>query len=369
MKSVHSADTSTKGIVGSTRTQIISRLRKATLYADSLVQILQDRTTTKATSTDVLEANAYSCLVLGALYFEKQKWENCIGHYSLCRVVYAALAPLTRKDTYKDLLSGTVDPSIRYAAYHSKYPRTKAISSIAVENFPSSRHNLRSDIEAIHPAAFKIEEASASQKETKAGSKEGPQEITWRRRKVHIEDAAISQALAGAGSAQANLVAFLSESSSEDTPSAEVAAAYDDVILASQEVVDATKMAIDELAGEGVDQGDQRMQSLQVTRTAVNYTLVGWRVGRNRALCGPRDGAIFEPEKAKSPRKPRKDGKQWTPKEEGAGKKSARLRERVALYDATIQSLDGVKALPGVAGDAEFMQELQFKRQYFQALK
>lgn len=106
------------------------------------------------------------------------------------------------------------------------------------------------------------------------------------------------------------------------------------------------------------------MQALQVTRTAVNYALVGWRVGRNRVLCGEQDGLLFDSEQTKAPR-----GRRQASRQEGTGKKLARLREKVALYDSTLQSLDFVEELPGVAGDSEFVQELEAKRNYFRALR
>jgi len=54
---------------------------------------------------------------------------------------------------------------------------------------------------------------------------------------------------------------------------------------------------------------------------------------------------------------------------EGTGKKLARLRERIALYDSTLQSLDFVQEFPGVIGDAAFVRELEAKRNYFRALR
>lgn len=368
MKSVHSADTAETGTGGSTRRHIISRLSKAATYADQLVQVLEDQAETRASNVDILEARAYAASLSGALQFEKQKWEECLQRYSIARVIYAALSTSTRKEIFKDLLSGTVDPSIRYAAYQLKLPRTLASSTIAVQRFPNSDAEVRAEVEKVDPDAF-TEEAAKGPTGVKDQFKDVPQTISWRKRTVKIEDASIAQALATAGAAEVRLSSFLQETSNKSLSPKEKAAAYDNVIIASQDAVDATKTAIDELVKEGIDQSDTRMQSLQVTRTAVNYALVGWRVGRNRVLCSDQDGSIFESEKPKQPRKPKKDGKPWMGKEEGTGRKLARLRERVALYDAILQSLDSVGELPGVAGDSAFMQELDEKRAYFQALR
>lgn len=192
------------------------------------------------------------------------------------------------------------------------------------------------------------------------------QTINWRSRTVPIEDAAISQALTAASAAEVQLSSWLSSADGQSANPTSLAANYDNVIIASQDAVDATKTAIDELLGEGVDQSDKRMQALQVTRTAVNHALVGWRIGRNRVLCGPSDGLDFETRK---PSKRGTDKSQGAVEDQSSGRLLAQLRARVALYDAILQSLDSVRDLPGVAGDVSFMEELGGKRSYFQALR
>ena len=106
------------------------------------------------------------------------------------------------------------------------------------------------------------------------------------------------------------------------------------------------------------------MQSLQITRTAVSYDLVSWRIGRNRVLVGERDGAI---EGTSAIRPAKKNSK--AVKEEGTGRKIAHLRERLVLYDSILQSVESIKELPGVAADTSFLEELDSKYGYFSALK
>lgn len=189
--------------------------------------------------------------------------------------------------------------------------------------------------------------------------------ITWRNRTANIVDAAIGQALVSVEAASTELASVLDSTSSPK----ERANAYDDVLIASQDAADATRRAIEELEKEGVDEGDARVQDLRVTSLAVNYDLIAWRVGRNRILIGPDDGLIFPPNAARKPQRPRKDGKEWVEREEPTGRKLARLRERVALYDAILQSIDSIKALRGAVGDTRFIAELDGQRVYFQALK
>lgn len=86
-------------------------------------------------------------------------------------------------------------------------------------------------------------------------------------------------------------------------------------------------------------------------------------------LIGPDDGLTFPPKPPHKPRRPRKDGKPWTAREEPTGRKLARLRERIALYDAILQSIDAIKELRGAVRDTAFIAELDGQRTYFQALK
>lgn len=178
-------------------------------------------------------------------------------------------------------------------------------------------------------------------------------------------DAAIGQALVSVDAASS----VLDQASASPVSSKDRANAYDDILIASQDAVDATRRAIEELEKEGVDEGDARMQDLRVTNLAVNYDLISWRVGRNRVLIGADDGLTFPPNPPQKPRRPRKDGKEWTEREEPTGRKLARLRERIALYDAILQSVDSVKELRGAVRDTGFVAELDSQRAYFQALK
>jgi len=351
MREVHS--TEQKGITGSTRSHIISRLHKSAIYANDLFQLLADQTTSGANDIDVLEARAYVASLLGAKEFEKGSWEACVRSYSEARIIYSALSAATKGDVFKDLLSDPVDVSIRYGAYQMKLPRTVAVPMIARKYFPTDPE-LVSRVEKLDPDVLR--DLPTKVKAETEESEAVPKTITWRSRTVDLEDAAIATALASVNSA----VQLLSETLSSGTAKfpKDKATAYDDILIASQDAVDATKHALDELVSEGVGPSDKRIQSLQITRTAVSYDMVSWRIGRNRVLTGENDGVV---ESAAL----RNQGA----KEEGTGRKLARLREKAVLYDATLQSLDTIKELPGVAADPTFLEELDAKYHYFQALK
>ena len=364
MKSMHSAESGGHGITGSTRSHILSRLRKASIYAGQLAELLGNTGVTKAPMEALFEARAYYVSLRGALEFEKQNWEDCLHEYSEARFIYTTLAQsrgTKQEDLFRDLLNTTIDPSIRYAAYQLKLPRTLSIDTIVSRYVRKSSQFVQMLLEE-HPGA--LDDAANAQKKTLSGTAENvPKTIEWRSRVVNLEDAATAQALAAVSNATSKLSTFLT--SNPDAAAQDKASAYDQVLIPSQDAVDATKTTIDELSAEGLAQGHQRIQALQVTRTAVNYALVGWRIGRNRILCGRQDGALLEPE---SVQKPRKDNKP-THQEESTGRKLTRLRERVVLYDSILQSLDSVKELPGVAADQNFVAELEAKQAYFAALK
>ena len=350
MKAARVEATTDNAISGSTRRQIISRLNKAASHAGSLADIMRELAPNHPNGPQVsLDAEAYRSYLLGTLYFEKGSWSLCLKSFAVARIIYQALVKKSKKDSFKDLLSGTIDPSLRYAAYQSKLPRTKPISEVSIEYFPDDDQDLKSAVLKVQPDAFESQQGVAAEGGVSTVSK-----IKWRSRVVNVEDATISEAILAAESAESNLTGDNKAFDQERLMSM-----YDDIITARQEVVDATKTAIDELSKEGVSQSDNRIQSLQITRTAVNYALIEWRVGRDRLLCGPDDGVTSE-----TPSKGRGRGK----KGKGAPN-MATLRKTVAQYDAIMQSLDAIRGLPGVANDSSFVQELKGKTAYFRALR
>lgn len=362
MKATHSADTN--GITGSTRSHIISRLHKASRTINELIAALGDEPSSGTNEQDVLEAYAYAATLSGAEEFEKQNWDLCVKDYSASWVIYNALAPSSKSDLVKDLLSGTIEPSIRYGAYQMKLPRTVSVPTIAKKYFPSSDSKLVILVQKLDSSILK----DTSKVKAETSEAEAPlRTITWRTRTVNLEDATIEAALSTVDTAARKLSDALA-TTSNDHPK-ERAAAYDDILISSQDAVDATKHAIDELTAEGVGQGDERMQSLQITRTAVSYNMISWRIGRNRVLTGTDDGALLDGAPVYNPRHTKKNKASPTAPEEGTGRRLARLREKVVMYDSTLQSFESIRELPGVAADTAFIKELDAKYSYFRALK
>ncbi|KAJ0167316.1 Signal recognition particle subunit SRP68 [Colletotrichum tanaceti] len=349
IKSSHASDA--KGVTGKTRSHIVSRLEKAAKTAEHLVDLLL-QSAAGATLNDKLESRAYSAQIRGAAQFENQHWETSLKSYAIARVVYSAMATSTKGDVFKDLLSDTIDPSIRYAAYQLNTPRTIPIPAIARRAFPQFDIALVQQINELDPNLLKQEQVETAKHGE--GVEKAPKTLTWRSREVKIEDAAISLAWGRVEEAKLKL--------SERWPSlvnaepSDVAAAYDDILEATQDAADATKEAIDELRSEGVSQSDSRMQGLQMTRTAVNYEMISWRIGRNRVLTGNDDGLVENYSSSRKKSAKEESGKKNN--EEKPGRKAAKLKELVALYEGTLQSLEAARELPGVANDEALAKQL-----------
>jgi signal recognition particle subunit SRP68 len=174
MKASHSEDNADKNITGSTRQHIVSRLHKATQTARQMVDLVSDTAASKASETDVLEARAYAYALAGAEEFEKQaegvkgstatpqRWTPCLTNFSAARVIYSSLLKATKKDLFKDVLAGTTDPSIRYAAYQSRIPRTVGVPTVANKHFPRDDEKLVQAVERLDPSALQEEEAASS---------------------------------------------------------------------------------------------------------------------------------------------------------------------------------------------------------------
>ncbi|KAK1759273.1 hypothetical protein QBC47DRAFT_371455 [Echria macrotheca] len=362
MKASHSADT--KGLHGKTRSHIVSRLEKGASAAEALADALSDDAS-GASPVDVMEARAYAAMLRGAAYFEKQSWQACLKSYAVARIIYSALTTSVKGDIFKDLLSETIDPSIRYAAYQAKIPRTQPVPTIARKAFLAADSDLVEEIKEKYPNV--LEHADQDVKKGLAGAESAPSTLTWRGREVKIEDAAIAVAWASVASIKSRLAE--KAASTESYLPKDMAAAYDDILIASQDAVDATKQAIDELKGEGVPQSDPRMQSLQITRTAVNYEMISWRIGRNRVLVGKDDGARMD--FTQQPKRKKKTENETPPEQQTLppGRQIARLKEKVVLYDGILQSIEAITELPGVANDQELSTRLEATSQYFTALK
>jgi signal recognition particle subunit SRP68 len=352
-----SEDTAT---TGATRKQIVSRFNKAQKLAFELVRLL-DTPESTATSKDILEATAYASSLKGLEAFELKHWEDALKAFGVARTVYTVLYGTTKSEVFTEQLQATVEPSIRYCAYQLQLPRGMDVATIARQYFPKDESpKIVEELEKLDPQAF------ADQMDVDTPAAGMVTSVSWRGRTAAVEEADISIALHTAQTAEA---AYNSQDQQGSTD------AFDAVLLAWQDAVDATRKAIDERQAEGISNADQKMQNLHMTWTMVNYAMICWRVGRNRVMISN----IMAPKKSK------KGGEVVS--EEVSSKKIGHLKEEIALYDAILQvlfpkstemkwsqltptqSLDQISHLPGVAADETFTAELNAKASYFRALR
>jgi signal recognition particle subunit SRP68 len=318
------------------------------------------------------------------------------------------------ESVFRELFSNQIDPSMRYASYKAVLPQHRTVTGLARRALLQCDARLVPMLEQLDASVFSspkltrqaqkqppsAEGATATTTTTTTGidqlmsadgssSSDGgiggiggaPQTIAWRGRTVRVDDAGVAVALAAVSAASATLARFFAAAPPASAPAPvsaqrlllarDKAAAYDGVLGASHDAVEATKRAVAVLARAGVGASDTRMQALLVARTAAEYALVGWRVGRNRTLAGYRDGLASEDPRLGKKERLRRVARQvkrkaaaaasaaaaapksantstttamtaaTAPKKTGSStaKGLATLRERVALYDGILQVL------------------------------
>lgn len=344
-----------------TRSQIVSKLVQATKIVERLVTTLSDKES-GATAADVLSAWAYGAVLKGDASFRGKKWEQCLESYSISKIVYSALptSPL-EGNNFRDFVSDSVDTPLRFAQRRLDIPTTLSILALAKKYFPQSDEALSSRVEEVAPGILKGTEDTTM---TDSDADGALRTATWRNRKVPVEDAEIALKLEALETAASELAQKLG-SSSDLRPNSK-AEAYDAVLEISNDAVDATQQAIDELKEQGIAQGDSRMQNLAILRTKLKYDLLSWQIGRNRVLMGERDGAVLEDGPSLKSKKKLQEADQPLIKDSQQVKQQ---EKKVNLYDKTLQSLEVANELPGVAADEHLAAEIDAVSKYFTALK
>lgn len=309
-------DTSSRAV----REHIRSRLAKAASHAGALRELCSDPAS-QASEVDIVEVAAYASSLAGTLVFEKRHWDEALRELAVSRACYDALLGAgtgrgdNKKsfgDVYKEFLTGTVDPSIRYAAYQIGIPRATDISVLVKQFFPREAGNedLVRRLNELHPGVLSDSDESEAMEGVERATVVNS--VDWRGRVAPVEVGDIAVALGAAQKAEQELRKAME---SKKVGSKRSADDFDEVLLAWQECVDETKKAIDKAHGEGVGGADPRLQKLQLVYTYVNYGLIGWRIGRNRVMAEDIESSL---------------------KEEGEGK-GGQGRELVVLYDAILQ--------------------------------
>jgi signal recognition particle subunit SRP68 len=295
---------------GSAQCHVVSRLHKAQEHAFELCSLLLSDES-GASELDILEATAYASSLKGAEEFERRRWEASLKAFAVSRMVYAVLFSQTKNEMYKEQLSATVDPSVRYSAYQLQLRRSMDMVSICRQFFP--RDNYSKIVEILEKQDPQVFADKADADGTGAAT---VNTVTWRGRSAAVEEADISVALSNAKNAETNYDSLHQPGSTD---------AFDSVLLAWQDAVDATRKAIDDRQADGISMAEQKMQNLQLTWTVVNYSMICWRVGRNRAMVENIDVR---------PRNPKKTADISA---KTRVKNVGDLKEEIALCDAILQ--------------------------------
>lgn len=300
---------------------IRSRLAKATSYALQLRR-LYSSPGSPASDVDVVEAAAYATSLSGALAFEKAHWEDALREFAVSRICYDALLVGGGRDksgeVYKEFLTSTVDPSIRYAAYQMGIARTVDIGVLARQFFPKEGEgsvegeDLVERAKKLHSGIFGDGVAAPGDVMEGVEQTVVVNEVNWRGRTASVDDADIAVSLGEAKRSEEELRKILEGKKDKSKRTADD---FDGVLAAWQDCVTETKKAIDKAHAEGVSGADLRLQKLQLIYTYVNYGLIGWRVGRNRLMAKEIEEGLKEAEEVQL----------------------GKLRELVVLYDAILQ--------------------------------
>lgn len=340
-----------------TRKQVISQLVHATKIVEKLVAVLSDNES-GASSADVLSAWAYAAVLKGDSSFRGKKWQQCLESYSTAKIIYTALPTSNVEgNIFKDYVSDSVDTPLRFAQRQLDIPTTLSILALAKKHFPHSDEALVTRLEEVASGFLKEDDDTTM---TDGGAL---RTVAWRNRKVPVEDAEIALKLEALEAAASDLSQKLGSSELRPNTKAE---AYDAVLEISNDAVDATQQAIDELKEQGIPQGDSRMQSLAILRTKLKYDLLSWQIGRNRVLMGDKDGAVLGDGPSVKSKKKLPEVDQPLIKDSQQVKQQ---EKKVNLYDKTLQSLEVANELPGVAADEHLAAEIDAVSKYFTALK
>lgn len=318
LKSLISDDPSAAS--SSMKSHVVSRIHKAQLHAFELYKLLSSPESGR-TDKDLLESVAYATSLLGAESFEKSHWQAALTAFATARIIYSVLAATTKVDIYKEQLTSTIDPSVRYSAYQLQLPRDMDIASISRQHFPKELYPAATaSLESLDSTVFSAPTTSAD-----AGT---VTTITWRAHTTPIEEADISVSLSLAQTTESQF-------------SAENPDSIDPILAAYADVIDTVRKHIDELTAASTPASHPKFQSLQIIYTSTNNSLITWRIRRNKQLI---DNILKQ-----SPQR------------------TAQITQAVALYDAILQSVEQIKTLPGVPADDEFMKELNAQSSFFSA--
>ncbi|KAK9465088.1 hypothetical protein V1512DRAFT_266630 [Lipomyces arxii] len=361
METKASLENNIDGASGKKR-HVMARLKRAHKLVDILKSIVMStEEPVQFLDYEKLGLLMYSELLSAAVSFEARNYEQVATN---CATAYIGLSGLILSlatsdatdddndmaDLYRDLLTTTVEPSLKFSASQLSFSaRGETVVLLSRHYFPKTS--------PVTGLVESIVKDKTEARELLSGSKEAASvstllsEITWRSHTAQIKDATVAAAIVASLDADKKFFAA--------STVATAAAGFDPVLLAWQGVVDAVHESIVEATSAAVERGQERVQELYIVSTYANYNLISRRIARDNLLVTQlRSSLTKKQKKLSSP-------------ETAALNKSviSKVKGITGMYDAILQSVSQINELPGVAADEELTNALAAVQTFYQSLR
>lgn len=341
----------------SKKTHVRSKLSKACKYIDfatTLVRQISQSDDSYFGTLQVLQLEAYSLLLHGALAFQTNNYEKCITSYSLARVSLEAfsgseISTPAIKDNIEDLISTIVDPSLTFAHYRLTKIRPLSASGVAVKAAQQAKtHPVIPIIEKIDASLLDLslaEGSAASRLDT----------VSWRKYEASIQDKELAASLFKTVSKDKDLESEINTQNGKLNVESSLAL-FDNILQSWQNSRDMVKANIERLESFGGSSSDKEVQDQYVVSTYVGYHLLLRRIQRDVLLLKRADSRI-----SASLNNDSKKGKKTSTKT------FEKMKEIVRLYDTILQSTSELRDLRGVHTDNELSASLQSLDSFYKA--
>lgn len=310
------------------RRHVISKLAKALkLYKESDLGSFTKLDSNGQSSLWKLEVVAYKSLFAGQLAFEQHRWQQASQNYSEARTGLVVIAEKSKNDALKEMISevvsATVDPSLRFSVYQIQSKRDKDIPTLARSFAQKANEDFSKLIQDIDPYALSLKDDQNPSIELG--------EIEWRQHKATVQDPDLASAI------------LLARKVDSNAQSIENVEEFDSVLQSWQDCVDKLHEIIDKAESSG--DADQK---LYIVSSYLRYNLIFRRIQRDMLIIAQLD------------------------KKQSAQQKFSTIyelsRDKLRIYGSISQSCTELLELPGVFNDEVLHSSLSTVKKYYEAL-
>ncbi|KAK9249115.1 hypothetical protein V1506DRAFT_527048 [Lipomyces tetrasporus] len=351
---------------------ILSRLEKARKYAAALQSILLDdnMSVTSFTDYEKLQVVTYVSVIMATGDLESRNYEKAVASFA---VAYTGLSGLVLNfsttdasdddndmaDLYRDLLSSTVEPALKFSAIQvDSSSRSVAVLALARKYLPTS---------PVDKLVSSVAKDETKAKELLSGKSEAVEALStmptirWRSHTAQLRDASVAAAILAARTADDTLLSDVlspSGDAAKNLSSRDKALRFDPALLAWQDAVDAVHDAIAEVTNSSIDGAQERIQELYIVSTYANYNLISRRIARDNVLASQLRSTLSKKQKKES-----------TPRSAVSKSVAGNVRAITGIYDSILQSISQIVELPGVAADEALSNALSSLQKYYTSLR